>query len=250
MSESWLYRGTVVHTRLLPHRHHFRYPAFFICFPLSRKAELKQRLFSLNRFNLFSFHDVDHGDGREGDAWVREILARFGVQADGEIWLQAQPRMLGFVFNPVSFWFCEDRDAQLRAVLCEVRNTFGERHCYLLTAPGNGVIAADTDLRAQKVFHVSPFFDVEGEYRFRFRLEAQRRTVRIDYWVKDQPTLMTAITGEALPLASGSLLRTAAGLGWATVLVVVRIHWQALKLWLKGTRFHTKPLPPHQEISR
>lgn len=249
MSENWLYRGSVVHTRLKPVRHHFRYPAFFICFPLSRKADLRHGLFSLERFNLFSYHESDHGDGRDSAAWVRGILARFGIAADGEIWLQAQPRMLGFVFNPVSFWYCEDRAGVLRAVVCEVNNTFGERHCYLLTAPEGGAISADTDLRAQKLFHVSPFFPVEGEYRFRFRLEPSRRTVRIDYWSDGEPTLMTALSGEARPLANGELLRTVASLGWSTLLVVVRIHWQALKLWLKGAKFHPKPVPPHQEVS-
>lgn len=249
MSENWLYRGNVVHTRLKPMRHHFRYPAFFICFPLSRKAELRQGLFGLERINLFSYHEADHGDGRDSAAWVRGILARFGVTADGEIWLQAQPRLLGFVFNPVSFWYCEDRDGTLRAVVCEVNNTFGEKHCYLLTAPGGGAISADTNLRAQKVFHVSPFFPVEGEYRFRFRLEQGRRTVRIDYWQSGEPVLMTALTGEARPLTAGELLGTVGRLGWATVMVVVRIHWQALKLWLKGAKFHKKPVPPHQEVS-
>lgn len=249
MSENWLYRGRVVHTRLKPKRHHFRYPAFFVCFPLSRKLDLKRALFGLDRFNLFSFHEADHGDGKNGIAWARDILARFAVPADGEIWLQAMPRMLGFVFNPVSFWYCEDSSGQLRAVICEVNNTFGERHCYLLTAPAGGAIAADSDLRAQKIFHVSPFFAVEGEYRFRFRLENGRRTVRIDYWVDDAPALMTAVTGEAAPFTDAMLLRTAAGFGWSTLLVVARIHWQALRLWLKGAKFHKKPVPPTEEIS-
>ena len=249
MSENWLYRGSVVHTRLQPMRHHFRYPAFFICFPLSRKAELRQALFGVERFNLFSFHEADHGAGHDSAAWVRGILARFGVAADGEIWLQAQPRLLGFVFNPVSFWYCEDRAGALRAVVCEVNNTFGEKHCYLLTAPAGGAIGADTDLRAQKIFHVSPFLPVEGEYRFRFRLGQSQRTVRIDYWSGAEPVLMTALTGTARPLTSGELLGSFARLGWATVMVVVRIHWQALKLWRKGAKFHPKPVPPHQEVS-
>lgn len=249
MDKNWLYRGTVVHTRLQPQRHHFRYPAFFLCFPLSRKAELRSRLFSLDRFNLFSFHEADHGDGKDGAAWVRGILARFDVAAGGEIWLQTMPRMLGFVFNPVSFWYCEDGSGLLRAVVCEVNNTFGERHCYLLTAPDGSAIVADTDLRARKIFHVSPFFDVEGEYRFHFQLHPARRTVRIDYRVKDAATLMTALTGEARPLSDGTLLGTVARLGWSTLLVVLRIHWQALRLWIKGARFHKKPLPPQQEIS-
>lgn len=249
MAEHWLFRGTVVHTRLAPRRHHFRYPAFFICFPLSRKAGLENAVFSLDRFNLFSFHEADHGDGHDGEAWSRAILTRFGIAADGEIWLQTQPRMLGFVFNPVSFWYCEDREGVLRAVICEVNNTFGERHCYLLTASDGGAIVAETALLARKVFHVSPFLAVEGEYRFRFQLHPQRRTVRIDYRMHGRTVLMTALTGEARPLAATPLLQTLATLGWATALVVLRIHWQALRLWLKGIRFHKKPIPPSREIS-
>lgn len=249
MTENWLYRGNVVHTRLKPMRHHFRYPAFFVCFPLGRRAELARGLFGVDRFNLFSLHEADHGDGRDSAAWVRGILARHGIAAAGEIWLQTMPRVLGFSFNPVSFWYCEDAAGALRAVVCEVNNTFGERHCYLLTAPGNGVISSDTELRAQKIFHVSPFFAVAGEYHFRFRLEQGRRTVRIDHWRDGEPLLMTAVTGTARPLASAELLRTFASLGWATVMVVVRIHWQALRLWLKGAKFHKKPVPPQQEVS-
>ena len=249
MTESWLFRGLVVHTRLHPHRHHFRYPALFVCFPLRRKQELAGPLFSLDRFNLFSFHEADHGNGQDGEEWARDILRRFGVDAGGDIWLQTQPRILGFVFNPVSFWYCEDNAGALRAIICEVNNTFGERHCYLLTAPDNAVITDDTDLRVRKVFHVSPFFDIEGEYRFRFLLHPARRTVRIDYWVQDRPVLMTAVSGEAHPLSTQNLLHSFATMGWATVMVVVRIHWQALRLWFKGTRFYRKPVPPHQEIS-
>lgn len=249
MAERWLYRGTVVHTRLVPWRHHFRYPVFFLCFPLSRKQELANTLFGVDRGNLFSFHEADHGDGRDGQAWARAILARFGVAADGEIWLQTMPRLLGLVFNPVSFWYCEDRRGALRAVICEVNNTFGERHCYLLTAPDGGAIHGRTDLRAQKVFHVSPFFAVTGEYRFRFRPEDGRRTVRIDYYVAGRPQLMTALTGTACAHRPGTLLTTLLRLGWATLHVLMHIHWQALRLWLKGAPFHRKPAPPQEEIS-
>ncbi|HET8731864.1 MAG TPA: DUF1365 domain-containing protein [Moraxellaceae bacterium] len=249
MTKPWLFRGFVVHTRLHPHKHHFRYPALFVCFPLARKQELSGPLFSLDRFNVFSYHEADHGDGQNGDAWARNILHRFDIEAGGEIWLQTLPRILGFVFNPVSFWYCHDTAGDLRAVICEVNNTFGERHCYLLTAPENAVITQATDLHARKVFHVSPFFAIEGEYRFRFLLHPARRTVRIDYRVQDRPVLMTAVTGEAQPLCTKNLLHSLVTLGWATVMVVVRINWQALRLWLKGTRFHTKPQPPQQEIS-
>lgn len=250
MAKAWLYRGNVVHTRLLPRHHAFRYPGFFVCFPVHQAAALRSRLFSLGRFNLFSYHEADHGDGVNGEAWARQLLHTHGVAADGEIWLQTLPRVLGFVFNPVSFWYCHDRAGALRAVICEVNNTFGERHCYLLEAADAGVIRAETELRARKVFHVSPFFSVDGEYRFRFLLAPGRRTVRIDYLRDGEMTLMTAVSGQAEPLDDRHLLRLFLSLGWSTLLVVVRIHWQALRLWLKGIPFHKKPLPPQEEISR
>lgn len=251
MSRPWLFRGTVAHTRLSPQHHAFHYPAFFLCFPLQRKDELKSRLFSINRFNLFSYHDADHAGGRDADAWIRAILSEHRVmQADGEIWLLALPRMLGFVFNPVSFWLCHDKDGKLRAIVCEVNNTFGERHCYLLEAENAAVIDAHTELKATKIFHVSPFFDVKGEYRFRFLQLPGLRTVSINYLQEGKIVLKTAITGEMQPLDDRHLLRLFFSLGWSTLMVVLRIHWQALRLWMKGARFHRKPLPPAQEISR
>ncbi len=136
----WLYLGTVAHKRLGHATHGFRYPALFVCFPLSAVRQLRGPLFGVDRFNLFSFHQKDHGDGRDAEAWMRGILREHGLDgiASGEIWLHTLPRMLGFVFNPVSFWYCHDREDRLRAVFCEVNNTFGERHGYLLTASDRG----------------------------------------------------------------------------------------------------------------
>lgn len=251
MDKPWLYRGTVNHARLLPQEHRFSYPAFFICFPLQEKSRLQSRLFSLDRFNLFSFHEVDHGDGKDGEAWVRGILAAHNIiTADGEIRLLCLPRMLGFVFNPVSFWLCHDKQSGLRAILCEVNNTFGEKHSYLLQAINGAAITAQTDLQAQKVFHVSPFFPVRGEYHFRFQQSADLRSASINYLEDGQLLLKTVISGHAQTLDDRHLLRLFFALGWSTLLVVLRIHWQALRLWLKGIPFHRKPQPPVQEISR
>lgn len=251
MDRQWLYRGMVSHTRLLPREHRFSYPALFICFPLQEKFHLQSRLFSLNRFNLFSYHETDHGDGKDGEAWVRGILATHNITtSDGAIYLLCLPRMLGFVFNPVSFWLCHDRSGVLRAVLCEVNNTFGERHCYLLQAADGLGINAQTDLQAQKVFHVSPFLPVRGEYHFRFQQFPDLRSASINYLEDGQLLLKTVISGRAQTLNDAHLLRLFFALGWSTVLVVLRIHWQALKLWRKGIPFHRKPHPPVQEISR
>jgi DUF1365 family protein len=246
----WLYSGRLVHTRRLPAFNSFSYPALFLCFPLREKAALASRCFSLNRFNLFSYHDADYGDGAGDEAWARNILKTHGIEAAGDIWLHTLPRMLGFVFNPVSFWLCHDDTAQLRAVICEVRNTFGERHCYLLATEHGAPITDDTELCSRKVFHVSPFLEVSGEYRFRFRRSTEHRSVSIDYWNDGTLTLKTAISGKVQALNDRNLLGLFISLGWSTLLVIVRIHWQALLLWLKGIPFHKKPLPPEEDLSR
>ena len=250
MNRPWLYRGRVGHARVGSIAHAFSYEALFIHFPLSQRHALRSWLFGVNRWNLFGFSERDHGDGGDPEAWMRDILARHGLdRADGEIWLQTLPRILGFVFNPVSFWYCHDSNGDLRAVFCEVSNTFGERHGYLLSAPGQAVIDATSELVSQKVFHVSPFFPVDGEYHFRFVREARLQRVHIDYHREGALALKTYVSGKAQPMTDANLLRTFLALGWATAGVVLRIHWQALKLWRKGATFHRKPEPPSLEIT-
>jgi len=254
----WLYRGMVIHRRLRPAEHRFRYRVFYLRFPLSRIGELRNRLFSLNRFNLFSFHFADHGDGGDPQAWIRGLLAREGVSgADGEVVLQTFPRVLGYVFNPVSFWYCHAADGALRAIVAEVNNTFGERHCYLLEGADAGAgIRAGELLRATKVFHVSPFCAVEGNYRFRFVASsgqpgtAQRSVARIDYADPAGDLLHTSVSGTAGPFSAATLLRVALSHPMMTLGVIARIHWQALRLWLKHVPFHHKPAPPAQIITR
>lgn len=251
MDKRWLYTGSVFHRRYGAVEHAFRYPALFLCFPLSGRDRLAGGLMGYNRFNLFSFHEADHGDGKDALAWIHGVMREAGLApvTDGDIWLQTQPRVLGFVFNPVSFWYCHDRDGRLRVVLAEVNNTFGERHGYLLTAPDQGEITSRTEPVCRKVFHVSPFMAVEGEYRFRFHRDDHRRTVGINYHGDGALKLKTVVTGEARPLTAAELLKALASQGWSTLLVVLRIHGQALKLWRKGAVFHRKPAPPEMEIT-
>lgn len=249
----WLYTGTVMHRRLRPAAHAFRYRVFFLRFPLSRVNELKGTLFSLNRFNLFSFHFADHGDGGDPARWVRGLLAENGIaDADGEIVLQTFPRVLGYVFNPVSFWFCHTAGGALRAVVAEVNNTFGERHCYLLEGGESRPIRNGELLTARKAFHVSPFCAVAGEYRFRFNAtrDAARCIARIDYADAAGDLLHTSVSGRAESLAAPALLRVFLTHPMMTLGVVARIHWQALRLWLKRVPFYRKPAPPAQPVSR
>jgi DUF1365 family protein len=248
--------GNVHHSRLRPARNSFNYGVFFLRLPLRslEGAPLSNRLISHNRFNLLSFHDKDHGDGIQPPLqWIDTLLAKEGIHdADGEVWLQTFPRVLGYVFNPVSFWFCHRRDGALRAVLCEVSNTFGERHCYLLDQ-GAPIINCEK-LSARKVFHVSPFCPVEGSYSFQFnrspRRSGEEMLARIDYHDAGVPVLLTSITGTSRELNDRNVAIALLRFPLMTFMIIGRIHWQALKLWLKRVPFYRKPSLPIQELSK
>lgn len=247
--------GQVRHTRLRPARNAFAYPTFFVMLPMRQLASVPGAL-AVNCKGALSFYDRDHGDGRGPEAggalaWVQELLQAEGVQdADGEIWLHTYPRVWGYTFKPVSFWYCHRADGGLSAIVVEVNNTFGERHCYLLEQPRYGV-----ELHARKVFHVSPFCEVKGDYRFRFMRtspagEAPRTVVRIDHDDEQGPLIQTSVSGELQPLTPRATRRALWGYPAMTFMVMARIHWQALKLWCKRVRFFSKPLPPEHFVTR
>ena len=253
MSRAQILFGRVFHCRRRPVRHAFAYSVFFLRVPLSAFADAGRGIFSVDRWNLLSLLARDHGprDGSPLEPWVRARLAEAGVRgADGEIALQAFPRVLGYVFNPISIFYCHDRSGELRAVLCEVANTFGERHNYVLAHPDGRPIGARDWMRAGKVFHVSPFCEVDGYYRFRFAGDAARQFAQIDYHDRDGKLLVTAIEGAARPVDAASLARALFGYPLMTVGVVARIHWQALRLWFKRVPWFSKPEPPLQETTR
>lgn len=244
--------GQVRHTRLRPVRNAFAYGNYYLRLPLRTlgSGDFGCALFSRNRWNLLSFVDRDHGDGRQPLlAWIDALLEHEGVHdADGEVWLQAMPRVLGFVFNPVSFYFCHRKDGGLRAVLCDVRNTFGERHFYLLDTGAE--IPYGSELTARKVFHVSPFCKVEGRYRFRFGQRDAQTLACIDYDDTSGALLKTSVSGHANALGNASVARAFFCFPLMTFGVVARIHIQALRLWLKRAPFFSKPAAPTQEVSR
>jgi uncharacterized protein len=248
--------GQVRHTRLRPRRHAFVYDTFFLMLPMRRLADAAAMGgLAVNRPAPLSFHDRDHGDGRgphEGGAlgWMEELLRAESIEdASGEIWLHTYPRMWGYTFKPVSFWYCHRADGSLRAVVAEVHNTFGERHCYLLDRPRYGV-----ELKADKCFHVSPFCRVEGSYRFRFMRTTQgnqaRTVVRVDHDDSQGPLLQTSVNGTLQAITPAVLRRALWHYPAMTAMVILRIHWQALKIWLKRVGFHSKPPAPDRFVTR
>lgn len=241
-----LFLGHVMHRRMRPVRHAFVYPVFYVQLPVRDLDSANCGIFGVDRRNVLSFHQKDHGarDGSPLLPWIQSLLEAHGLPGDGEIILQTFPRLFGFVFNPVSFWYCHDRHGALIAVLAEVNNTFGGTHSYLLHNPGGAPLCDGQELRASKVFHVSPFNEIEGGYRFRFHLERPVPLARIDYDDAEGELLLTSISGKPREWTAGHLLGAFLRMPFLTAGVIWRIHWQALKLWLKGVPFRGAHVSP------
>jgi DUF1365 family protein len=249
--------GHVWHTRLRPRRHRFVVPTFFLMLPMRTLRERPEAAgaLALNRAGALSFRDTDHGSGqglRQGGAlaWLEALLHTEGVtDAQGEIWLQCYPRVLGYSFKPVSFWYCHRADGSLRAIVAEVNNTFGERHVYLLDHPRYG-----QELQARKVFHVSPFCSVEGSYRFEFHRGGhqglQSARVRIDYHDAQGPVLLTGMAGRLETLNAASRRRALWCYPLLTFGVMARILWNAVVLWMKRVPVYAHPAVPVVPVTR
>ena len=246
-----LYPARVMHRRLVAPFYRFVYCVFYLLVDVDRLDELHRnlRFFSYNRFNLLSLRDDDYGDGRGLRAWAENLLRGAGIElAGGRIRLLTLPRVLGFAFNPMSLWYCEHRDGSLRAVIAEVRNTFGEKHCYLLASDG-APFAYEQKHEKEKCFHVSPFFDLKGRYRFSLDAPGERLRLAIHETRDGVPILDATLAGERKALTDGAMLKQVLAMPWMTLKVVAGIHWEAFKLWLRGAKFHGKPAPPAHEVS-
>ncbi|MDA9300216.1 DUF1365 domain-containing protein [Amylibacter sp.] len=209
--------------------------------------------YSRNNKNLISIYDNDYGGlshKETGLDWVRKIILMYGFKnlLNGKIFLLAQPRVFNHVFNPVSFWMIYDEFSSLRLVVAEVSNTFGDRHSYLCHHDNMSEIKKNHTLTARKVFHVSPFQEISGEYKFRFDITDQFVDIWIDFRNNDKGVLAT-FSGVRQKLTNRSILSTIIFRPFGSFRVLALIHWQAIKLKYKGATFRKRPVPNSKDVS-
>ncbi len=246
ISDVEIINAKVMHHRLKPKVNKFLYSVYYLCLPLKMLNDRKGNwIFGLNRPALFSFYAKDHVDGDVHlKDWVTALLDKADVKgADLEsVQLMTMPRVLGYVFNPISFWIIPNNRGEMLAVICEVNNTFGEHHIYICAKSDGEIINPSDVLEAKKIFHVSPFLHREGSYRFKFSDKDRFFAAFIDYIGDDNaPILLTSVAGAKRQATIGNLLYSFFAYPFMTLKVIFLIHWQALIILLKGIKYVPKP---------
>jgi DUF1365 family protein len=249
-----LVKTVVYHKRYTPAIHHFSHKIFYIALNINAfKTPPVSRFFSINSWNLFSIFLKDYGFQTITDAktYVMETLSSFKIDTNSvtNIVLLTLPRVLGYVFNPVSFWLCLNQDEELIAVYVEVNNTFGERHGYVCCGDLNQPISKNQIITRNKVFHVSPFCQVEGYYEFRFDMSSQKINIDINYLKKNDPIITTSIRGKRTPFLDKNLLKYFFIYPFQTLKVIFLIHYHAFLLWFKKVAYVKKPKKPEIDIT-
>ncbi len=248
MAVTTLQENIVYHERLIPFNHKFFYRVFTMCLDVNDIDFNKTYLLSHNKFNLFSFYDIDYID-KSQQALATKLknfcsLQGFELNQDDKIELTTMPRVFGYVFNPVSFWRIKNKEGELKLVIAEVNNTFGDRHFYFLNPHGES-----KKILAQKEFHVSPFFDRKGEYQFSFT----NKKTAINYFDNEssQFLFLSSLTFvKSHELKDQQLLKILFKFPFQPFLVVAKIHWQALLLYLKGAVFFKRPEPKSPNVTK
>ena len=247
-----IFFAKVFHKRLSPKINEFLYEVFYICFDISKISSLNCFFLSLNKFNIFSFYEKDHGhkDGSSIQEWAKNIFTNsLATNKIKKIFLFTHPRVLGYAFNPVSFWFGIGADEKIYAIIAQVNNTFGENHIYLIDNPNQEPITENQWFDAKKEFHVSPFYQTEGQYKFRFIFKQNKIAVWIDYFIDNKTLLTNVISTKQLNLNNINLFKTFLIMPLMTFKVIYLIHFQALKLFLKKIKYIPKPPQPKVRIT-
>jgi len=250
-----LYFGRVMHARVSPFHHRFEYRVFSAFLDVDQLQELDSQtlFFSYNRFNVFSFHDVDHGPRMNAPLrpWIEHMLHTAGIdQSISSVKLLCYPRILGYVFNPLSVYYCYGNDENLVALIYEVSNTFGQNHCYVGRVDSCSEDGAFMIQSTEKAFYVSPFIEVSGQYQFRFDNPGEQLHLSIQQRKNDRPLLYTRFNGKRKPFSSRALLLTLVKYPLMTVKVITAIHWEALRLWFKGAGYVSRPAPPNASFTQ
>lgn len=243
-----LYPGDVMHQRMKPFGHRFSYRVFSILVDLDRLKELGRMtpLLAVNKRGLASFHESDHAENGETiRAFADRLLGEAGLSERAHrVLLLAYPRIFGYVFNPISVYFAYDAGDRLVAMIYSVRNTFGERHTYVAPVQAGELTDSGVRQTRAKLFHVSPFIDMGARYHFRVLPPGKAVRLRIHETEAGEPLLAASFSGEAEKLATSTLAACLLKIPFMTWKIVAGIHWEALKLWLKGARFHRSPPAP------
>ena len=248
---SFIYNGTVIHKRFKPKMHFFKYDVFSLLIDLAELKILDKKIkfFSYNRFNLISFFEKDHGD-RDGSSledWVKRNLDQNNiVYKNIKIKLLCYPRILGYVFNPLSVFYIYDEDENLISILYEVKNTFGEQHTYIFKTKNN-----DNLLRhnCSKKFHVSPFIEMDCNYFFRILNPGDKLSVIIDQYDQEGKILFASQDGIRSDLTNKNLMNSYLKHPLMTFKIISAIHFEAFKLWIKGIKFVKKKLKIKNNIT-
>jgi uncharacterized protein len=240
-----LYFGDVMHARLKPRRHRFNYRVMSLLIDLDRldEADRQSRFFGVNRAALYSFHEKDHGerDGSSLRSYAQRCAAKHGIElAGGRVLLLCYPRLFGYTFNPLSVYFCYADRGSLALIIYEVRNTFGETQSYILPVRPGEISAAGIRQEQDKLFYVSPFVGMGMRYHFRISPPADSVKLRILETDREGPLLAATFSGRRRTLTTPALLRAFVALPLVTLKVIAAIHWEALRLWLKGVRILPK----------
>ena len=251
MTNSCIYEGSVIHKRFKPKEHFFKYKVFSLFIDLSELNELNDKLnfFSLNKFNLISFYERDHGD-RDGSSlvnWVKINLEKNEINTeDIKIKLLCYPRILGYVFNPLSIFFIYNKKENLISILYEVKNTFGEQHTYVFKVENENNLIQNN---CSKKFHVSPFIEMDCKYFFRILNPGKNLSVKIDQYDQEGKILFASQDGKRSDLTSKNLMNSYIKHPLMTFKIISAIHFEAFKLWIKGIKFVKKKLKIKNNIT-